>query len=176
MTLIDTSDLSPRVRGVAGSRECPVHAQLTTRVVEGIIAKFSASGESMPRLRVLTPYRAQGRLINRRLRKRAPGLQVAVTTVHSSQASEAEVVVLDLCECAGLPPGAFMRGDGPHATSTRILNTAITRARENLIVICDRSWISTHGGSGVRLIVDAVAQVGIVISGSRALAVLNRHV
>lgn len=90
---------------------------------------------------IICPYRAQARLIGRRLRHEQAfskhALRIAVGTVHQFQGSAADTVIFDAVD--GPPrsqPGRLLEGD----MGLRLVNVAITRARRQLIVIADQEW------------------------------------
>jgi hypothetical protein len=99
---------------------------------------------------IITPYRAQVRLIRRWLheevksdpRRWLEGVEVG--TVHAFQGGEADFVIFDLVDGAPRPSGLgkILRGD----SGVRLVNVAVTRARAKLVVIAHRAWFQNTGG------------------------------
>lgn len=76
---------------------------------------------------ILTPYRAQVRLILRKLAGKDSGINVG--TIHRQQGAEREVVILDLVNGASAFTSAEIR---------MIVNVAMSRAKRHLIVIASK--------------------------------------
>lgn len=76
---------------------------------------------------ILTPYRAQVRLILRKLAGKDSGISVG--TIHRQQGAEREVVILDLVNGASAFTSAEIR---------MIVNVAMSRAKRHLIVIASK--------------------------------------
>lgn len=93
---------------------------------------------------ILSPYSAQCRLLRSKVPRR---YQDCVMTVHGSQGREWDTVVLSVSDNS-VPsrevPYRFtssMSGIG-----LRVMNTAVSRARRRLVIVCDRSfWASREG-------------------------------
>jgi superfamily I DNA and/or RNA helicase len=96
---------------------------------------------------VITPYRAQVRLIKRLLKKtnmRPEELErIHVGTVHTFQGSERDVLIWDLVESSGSSMGLLYRED----SGNRLANVAITRAQGKLILVGDFEAFWTARGS-----------------------------
>ena len=88
---------------------------------------------------VVSPYRPQARLLyaGRRLLLRESPLP---STIHGSQGSEADIVIVDL---ALAPPvhGRFIEADTDIAE--RLLNVSVSRGRAGLVIVADRVHLST---------------------------------
>jgi len=145
------ADYECSCRRIGRSWENPSTAMLAIDVAQEIRANSPDAG-----LSIITPYRAQARLIRNwlddeaRAGKRTHQLDdIAVGTVHSFQGGQADVVIFDIVD--GPPrdrPGALLQGDG----AMRLGNVALTRARGKLIIIAHRQWLratTTREGLGV---------------------------
>ena len=130
LLLLDTSELGPVVERVDGSRRNPVHAE----VVSAFLERATAAGESD--IAIVTPYRAQTRhlrdLVRGRLGRTAPaGLQMS--TIHRFQGREKRIVIIDTVDA---PPGrSWFLDERRNADLPRLLNVALSRAREMLVVV-----------------------------------------
>lgn len=91
---------------------------------------------------LITPYRAQVRILKNRLREAQqtdPSLSrdVAVGTIHQFQGSEADVVIFDLVDGPGRRKlGQLLTGDA----GFRLVTVAVTRARGKCIIIASKKW------------------------------------
>lgn len=86
---------------------------------------------------IITPYRAQYKLIKEELKNRGMKQHVEVGTIHQFQGSEADVVIFDIVDGPGREKlGKLLRGD----TGIRLVNVAISRARGKLIILADVDW------------------------------------
>jgi superfamily I DNA and/or RNA helicase len=109
-------------------------------------------------LLIITPYRAQRSLISNRLEETRwiakMQIRALVTTVHRAQGSEREYVILDVTDAPNfdrdvfLPVGRLWEGEGLQSNGSRLLNTALTRARKQALVVLHRD--SIRNSSAVR--------------------------
>jgi hypothetical protein len=85
------------------------------------------------RIGVISPYRAQsdivGRLVAKVSRSLLEGVEVTVGTVHSFQGDECEMIIALLN-----PPQGMGRREGSFINDKKVLNVAISRARDYLVV------------------------------------------
>jgi len=100
---------------------------------------------------IITPYRAQCRLIQSKLNAECKETsildRITVGTVHTFQGSERDIIIWDVLEMRNFNIGRLYRGDD----GDRLSNVAITRARGKLILICDpEAFISAPGHLSVR--------------------------
>jgi predicted kinase len=132
---LDTSTLGAWA-GVAGrgSRFNPVHAVL-------VAAYLSTLDDGVAG--VVTPYAAQERLVAALLVDRAgPNGRGWVSTVHRFQGNEQDVVVVDLADAYGASPGPASRAVGRDDPQARLLNVAVSRARDTLLVLGDGAFLA----------------------------------
>lgn len=91
------------------------------------------AGRAGFRIGVISPYRAQadivGRLVGKVTRTMLDGVDVNVGTVHSFQGDECEMIIALLN-----PPQGMGRREGSFINDTKVLNVAISRARDYLVV------------------------------------------
>jgi hypothetical protein len=134
---VDTSFLGAWA-GVAGrgSRFNPVHAVL-------VAALLSALPEGTAG--VVTPYAAQERLVAALLTDRhGPDARSWVSTVHRFQGNEQDVVVVDLADAYGASPGPASRAVGRDDPQARLLNVAVSRARDQLVVLGHGEFLASR--------------------------------
>ncbi len=135
--LVDTSSEGGHCERQDGSRLNRVHAELAVE-----IAAELAGGGSVG---IITPYRAQSRLVWRLLRQRRLEKTVDVGTVHRFQGLERQAIVFDTVEAPPVQPAPFVSG-GYGSEAMRLINVAITRAQIELVVIAN----VTHLGHTLR--------------------------
>lgn len=140
LLVIDTSDLAPfESKDQNKSRFNIMHALIVRRLLE----HFAAAGrlDDTAALGVCTPYRAQT-LLHKRVAEAVRGAeQIMCGTVHAFQGDERETIILDIADGAGSSSfpglGLFIQGNAPAHIGARLINVAVTRAKEQLIVIAN---------------------------------------
>jgi AAA domain-containing protein len=134
LTLIDTSELNCAEGFEDGSRFNLTHALL----VRNLCFYFAQSGfVSDPKaLGVCTPYAPQVRLVHKLLKEHSLEA-VQVGSVHTFQGDERDAIILDFPDSQGAKAGRFLQGVAPSENSSRLINVAISRARNHLIVIAN---------------------------------------
>lgn len=130
LTVLDTSGLDPRVERVDGSRRNRTHAEAVADFL-GAVAR-----DGVEDIAVVSPYRAQtrhlGDLIRRRLGRAAPA-DLEVSTIHRFQGREKRLVIIDTVDA---PPGrSWFLDERRNRDFPRLLNVALSRARENLVIV-----------------------------------------
>ena len=134
--VLDTSALDPRVERADGSRRNPAHAE----VVADLLAQAARDG--IPDIAVVSPYRAQTRHLRTLVRRRFGGAAPAglrVSTIHRFQGREKRLVVIDTVDA---PPGrSWFLDERRNRDFPRLLNVALSRAREQLVVVATMSGL-----------------------------------
>ena len=153
LTIIDTSELHPfEDTDAKRSRFNLLHAILAERLVgllrrEGVIAGEHDLG-------IITPYTAQADLIGALTRTEdGTGPAVQAGTVHKFQGDERRIMVFEIPESLGgrTGLGTFIQGDPPSHTGARLINVALSRAQDHLIVIANLDHLDAHLPSGALL-------------------------
>lgn len=131
VALFDTTRMEPRSEStLTGSKVNHVHA--------GLIAELVIRSRAHRRsIAVIAPYRAQVRAIREAVRVRAPELlqtdELEIFTVHRFQGRDKDVVLFDLTEAPGTR--CIFLDDLRSAHAPNLINVAMSRARERLVVI-----------------------------------------
>lgn len=99
------------------------------------IAQFIEENEGLE-IGVITPYRNQ----KEALKKRLPDL-IEVNTVHGSQGREWDCVILSVVDTTDR---FFTDSNLKISNGKKIINTAVSRAKKKLILVCDASYWSTQ--------------------------------
>jgi superfamily I DNA and/or RNA helicase len=124
---------------VDGSRQNELHARLAVEAAQDLLDDVEELSDERP-VAIVTPYRAQARLIWRSLRDARLERRVDVGTVHRFQGLERQAIVFDTVEAAPERPAPFMRG-GYGSESMRLINVAITRAQSRLVIVADTAHL-----------------------------------
>ncbi|WP_328318666.1 AAA domain-containing protein [Streptomyces sp. NBC_00388] len=132
--------------------EAVVHELVRGLQYEGVLPgrkwekeEIAAGERATDRLAVIAPYRAQVQALKGSLKYRFGGeYEGLVDTVHRFQGSQRPIVVLDTAVGAGKDPGFFYSGVGLSAHTCRLLNVALSRAQDHLIVVADIAHLREH--------------------------------
>lgn len=141
VVLVDTSHTPAR----ATTRWVKMSASRENLVHRGIVGSLLwALRQALPgaSILVLSPFVAQKKAYEREASTgRVPGVRFA--TVHSSQGSESEIVVLDLVVAPGRGRSRFM-DETRTPEFPNLLNVAISRARRQLFLVAHDAHIAEH--------------------------------
>lgn len=102
--------------------------------------------ESNPKtsIGIIAPYVMQSRIIQRMLRELGLGDRVSASTIHRFQGSERDVIIFDTVDSPGVERiGRFLREDCDSG-ATRLVNVAVTRARDKLILVAHKEWLCSR--------------------------------
>ena len=175
LIMIDTASLDPTVERPDGSRRNDVHLETLLQVLEAL----SRRGERD--VAVVAPYRAQARELRRRVHSRLGRLAPAdleIATIHRFQGREKRVIVFDTVDA---PPGRSWFLDERHNRDfPRMLNVALSRSREMLIVVGTIEGLrrTLPSDSLLNRVVDRMCRDGVVLDAGRpgSVASLAREV
>ncbi len=174
LTIIDTSSLWPfETQTASFSRYNLVHAL----VVRNLSRQLREAGQIKDggELGICTPYAAQAKLI-RRLIEDEDGLKdvVEVGTVHRYQGDEKTAIIIDIPESVGGGRfiGRFLQGDHPDDDGARLLNVAVSRAKENLVIVANLTYLDDRlpGGALLRDILFKIQASGQVLDAGEILS------
>lgn len=152
VTLIDTSrvriSMAPRPNAHLSNA---VHVAVIHELVRGLqyggvlpSRKSVTDLEPSRRLAVITPFNAQKTAMTRSLSYRfGRDASDVVDTIHRFQGSERPLVVFDSVAGAGAKPGFFYEGSGLSSTTCRLLNVALSRAQDHLVVVVDVDYLKS---------------------------------
>lgn len=142
LTVIDTSDLWPfETQNIFYSRFNMLHALLARNIAwhlrrEGVIHSKNDFG-------ICTPYAAQSRMIQKLLEGEKLDDVVPVGTVHRYQGDERRIMLIDIPESHGgsWALGQFVQGPPPDHVGARLINVAVSRAQEHLLVLANLTYL-----------------------------------
>jgi len=145
-TFIECRACTPReVRG-RRKRENHAEAEAIVREVEKRLQSAQGVEEELS-LAVLTPYKYQAQLIRRLLREHIPNAellyQVEVIHTHLAQGREWDFVMFSVADTGSLPRNKPWFTDSNRHEARALLNTTISRAKQQLIVFMDSDYWRT---------------------------------
>ncbi|WBO69410.1 AAA domain-containing protein [Streptomyces camelliae] len=107
--------------------------------------ELSHGERATDRLAVIAPYRAQVKALQGSLKYRfGEEYEGLVDTIHRFQGSQRPIVIFDTAVGAGKDPGFFYKGSGLSSHTCRLLNVALSRAQDHLIVVADLAHLRQH--------------------------------
>jgi len=119
----------------------------TKAAVMDILKEYSSQHNRSFSIGIITPYRAQVKMYMAAIRDMYDGSgfweKIKVGTIHTFQGSECDLIILDIVEKSPVAVSRlFDRSDGE-----RLVNVALSRARNKLIVVGDTKRF--NGGAGI---------------------------
>lgn len=141
VVLVDTSGVGAacvrEARPGGWSRANPVHAMLALGLATRAVREGCGS------LALVTPYRAQARLLAAGSAALAATIPLTAATVHRLQGSEHDVVIFDLVDGPPQRGASQLTGADP-LSAFRLLNVALSRARGKLLVLADVAFVEAR--------------------------------
>jgi K+/H+ antiporter YhaU regulatory subunit KhtT len=116
------------------SRYNEYHAELDLTLAEQVLSGVPVDERYAEYIGIVTPYTAQRECIKERMQGKDLGIYCRVGTVHAFQGMEFRVVIFDVVEAPGLRIAPFLR-EGWGSDAMRLLNVAVTRARDKLLIV-----------------------------------------
>jgi hypothetical protein len=117
-------------------------------------AAFEALEKGAKTVGIITPYRAQARLLKSALKsmKLDPAI-ISVATVHTFQGNERDAIIFDFVDDNPLPLGLLLHSHGATLSDDvsepeRLLNVAITRARKQLTFVGNFRYLEERADEG----------------------------
>jgi len=117
------------------------------------LRKFIEENEMDPKdFIVLTPYSKQVTLLKRTM----PTLKENILTVHKSQGREWNTVILCVADSdsnTGSEVPLRFTSTRPSSKGVQVMNTAVSRAKKRLIIVCDRKFWAKQEGEMIGMMV-----------------------
>jgi hypothetical protein len=137
LVLVDTSSLNPWCSRLStGGRFNIYSALVATTLAQKLIDHVNGD-----RIGIVTPYRAQSKLINKIAQDRGIVDSLRVNTVHSFQGGEEQVIILDCVEGPGAPKWSLLDDQRPNSDARLLLNVALTRAKSKIFLIAHKEYL-----------------------------------
>lgn len=130
VVLIDLTNLLSRCLGSEdNSRFNPISALVSAAICHSNQAGLESLG-------VVTPYKAQSRLINRMLKDLKVPKAITVATVHRFQGAERDVILFDSVDAPNKRPGKLFQSD-----AVRLVNVAVSRPKGKFVLLAHVSHV-----------------------------------
>ena len=172
LTVVDTSDLWPfESVNAFFSRYNLMHALL----VRNLAWHFEKAGyvREGGDVAICTPYAAQSKLIRKLLDAEKVGDRVRAGTVHQFQGDERNAIILEIPESHGGERrlGQFVQGVPPSDVGARLMNVALSRAKNHLILLANLTYLDQNlpSESLLRDVLFRMQKLGTLIRGSDVL-------
>ncbi len=147
---IDTGDLGAwaSYQSNRRSRYNLLHAMLVQNIVQRLHESgYLPENEPNESIGVVSPFAAQARLIDglltERLGQRGAGI---AATVHRFQGNEKATMILDLTDATGVSISGFLKAKRIDEEGARLLNVALSRAKDHVILVGDFRYLIDKGG------------------------------
>lgn len=125
-------------------KEIETHSRFNpVSALVSVCIAFSAANSGVKSIGIITPYKAQARLIHRILRDCRIDF-VQASTVHRFQGSEKELIIFDAVESNPQKSiGRPMQG-GLKSTAARLLNVAASRAHSKFVLLMNQEYVRSE--------------------------------
>ncbi len=167
LVLCNTQDAAPTsCATTSGSRTNYYHALCCLELAKKALHDLpEAKSATTPLVGIITPYRAQAKLIQSMIKEARLQNTVQAGTVHRFQGLEFDVVIFDTVTASETRPSDFLSGTKGSA-SMRMINVAITRAKHKLFIVAHYQHILQifPADSILRLVVQHAARSTICSS------------
>jgi ssDNA-binding Zn-finger/Zn-ribbon topoisomerase 1 len=90
---------------------------------------------------VISPYKAQARLVDRIVKDWGLGDRIKASTVHTFQGGEEDAIILDCVESPGSGRWSMLDDGRNGASARQLLNVALTRARRKLVLVAHADYL-----------------------------------
>ena len=172
LTIIDTSELWPfESQNAFFSRFNLLHALL----VRNLVWHFQQNAVTKKKddLGICTPYSAQARLIQKLIEGGRLDEFAETGTVHRFQGDERRIMLLEIPESYGgyWALGQFVQGVPRNDVGARLINVAVSRAKEQFVVLANLTYLDKRLPSKalLRSILHEMQQQGRVVPGRELL-------
>jgi hypothetical protein len=176
LTIIDTSRIWPfTTRNAFNSRLNLMHAL----AVRNLVLHLKESGrlkdeKGRGRLGICTPYAAQAKLLREILKAHdVDTTTVRASTVHGFQGDERSLMLLDLVDSVGeRNAGIFLQAESRDDVGAKLLNVALSRAKEGIIILANLTFLDQKlpSNSILRGILNDIQRSGQVVDVKEILA------
>ncbi|MEW8441737.1 MAG: AAA domain-containing protein [Candidatus Thiodiazotropha taylori] len=147
LIIIDTSNVFPFAnRDKFKSHYNVLHALVTRNIVKHIWDNIDKSDVTNSKgiIGACTPFSAQAKLIKKIFKEHNFSEAVQVGTVHRYQGDEKTLMILDTVDSIGdiYNVGLFLQADNLDDSGSKLLNVAVSRAKEQFIVIANLEYLN----------------------------------
>ena len=163
--VVDTSRTPAAARSrmvkLSTSKENPIHRKIVADVVRAALRADRDAG-----VLVVAPFVAQTRAYRAEATTSRLARGIRFETIHASQGSERDLVVLDLVLAGRLDRGgrSHMFDEERNLHVANLLNVAVSRAKRGLVIVGHRDLLrSAYGGGLVDSLLTAASRQGEVV-------------
>ncbi len=133
LVLIETENMNAWCSQLSsGGRFNLYNALVCATLARNIIQK-----DSNYKIGIITPYRAQARLINKIVKDWQLSNRIAVNNIHTFQGGEKQIIIFDTTEGIGLKTAPMLNDASPDSDTLKLLNVAVTRARDKFYCVAN---------------------------------------
>lgn len=175
---IDTGYLKPWCSNpvIGKSRFNLAHAILIRKVIRNLQKIQRSVGENSRQgsIAVVSPFRAQVNVIRSLISDSlAADDSIKISTVHRFQGSERDTIILDLTDSIGKNVSRFLSATDLNQEGTRLLNVALSRAKNQLIVLGNFEFLNRKlpESATVRRLIQLLKTMGEEIDYTKSLMV-----
>ena len=175
LTIIDTSHVWPfATRNTFNSRFNLMHALAIRNLVLHLTERGCLTDtEGKGNVGLCSPYAAQSKLLHEILKARGLAKTVRASTVHGFQGDERALIILDLVDSVGeRNAGFFLQANHLDASGAKLLNVALSRAREEIVVVANLTFLDAKlpGDAILRDVLHEIQRVGRIVDVRDVLA------
>ncbi len=174
LVLCDTSDypsIALRVPN-GGSHQNTYHALCSFQLACQVLATLPESTHALQdggfRVGIVTPYRSQADFLQGMIKDAGLHDRIRAGTIHRFQGLEAEAIIFDTVESLPLQPDPpfHLTSGGLGTAAMRLVNVAITRAQQKLVIVANQEYIKKYFSADdtLYLTVQEAAQNGVIQS------------
>jgi superfamily I DNA and/or RNA helicase len=164
LVFCDTATTDPFIARPKGSfsRMSPYSAVVSAAIALKCVEEGAKKGQRI-HVGIVTPYKAQAKLIDRILDDQNVDSDLIVaSTIHRFQGSERDCIIFDLVEGKPLSPGKLTIGEFKTSESGRLVNVAISRAKGKFILVGNSEYIAKNfsPNQAIPQLLEEIQQVG----------------
>ena len=135
-------DLSYISASCSKEKESHSRFNLISALLAANLAYQSAESDADTSVGIISPYKAQSRLLHRILQDAACSNQIKASTVHRFQGSEQNVIIFDAVDSAPQDKvGLLLNGGMSNSTAMRLSNVAISRSKGKFIALINTQFV-----------------------------------
>lgn len=142
VVVVDTSSIAAW-SGLQNKSKWNLENALVVRKL-ALILQAQGQVSAKDQLGIISPYRAQAELIQTLLEEYDADEHTTIGTVHSFQGAERSTVILDLTEGPPHRLGHFSRATSLREVGARLLNVALSRAKEQICIVGNLSYLRSQ--------------------------------
>lgn len=132
LVVVNTSEINPWCNHLStGGRFNIYHALVSASLAKKLLQEV---GEEL-KIGIISPYRAQARLISKIIDDWGFTNKVRIDTIHRFQGGEEDVIIFDCVEGPGLKTNWSMLDESHNSQADLLLNVALTRAKKKVYLV-----------------------------------------